>query len=472
MKRFFIFFCLLFFTTRIFAQQFSQYNTGTLFDSFENPSQRSFIPDSSREFAFNFFIPNGDANFSLTGNAQQTLKNRAFNSQYNNQFLQIGSGDKFNYVNANVNAYVVMFKLFSSLSGNEELGFSAQFRGDGSGAFTDESLALFNGSASFKNDSYNNIFDSHYRYQIYNQFGFTYREEISKEFAFGIKLAYLYGIANQSVVVNQSHITFDKTADSASLSLSGTDRKTGLSNGNPFYNPGASVSIGTTYKTEDGFIIQANIKDLGFIHWNKYVKDYSFDDTQTIDSLTTSKRENNVYNAINNAITKGFALTSPYTTPIDGHAELSASKIFWLDDDYIVKYSPTLIASKELFYSGFTGALVNPVQYKNDVLTLTASYDDMMLFKFGAQFMIKSPNAEFFIGSDRIFQTGRMALAALKDQNQINETGNFTGADIFIGFSMKFGSVIEHPLNSNIIPMGTKGFIGRLWSHIFASSEE
>jgi hypothetical protein len=55
---------------KIFAQRFSQYHTNTLYDSFENPAQRAFIPDSSKKYAFNLFIPNFSSDVYLTGNAQ------------------------------------------------------------------------------------------------------------------------------------------------------------------------------------------------------------------------------------------------------------------------------------------------------------------------------------------------------------------------------------------------------------------
>ena len=65
-----IFFLLLSSAVKIFAQQFSQYNTGTLYDSFENPSQRAFIPDSSKQYAFNLLIPNFNGNFTFSGDEQ------------------------------------------------------------------------------------------------------------------------------------------------------------------------------------------------------------------------------------------------------------------------------------------------------------------------------------------------------------------------------------------------------------------
>src|ERR1700743_3316632 len=109
MKNFLLVFFFLLFTVRGFSQQFSQYNTGTLYDSFENPSQRSFVPDTSTKYAFNFIIPNFNADFYLTGEPQSSLVDRAFGGKYNNSALQIGN-NKYNNVNINVNAYALMFK--------------------------------------------------------------------------------------------------------------------------------------------------------------------------------------------------------------------------------------------------------------------------------------------------------------------------------------------------------------------------
>src|SRR5947209_596088 len=136
MKKFILIFCLLFIAVKGISQQFSHYNTGTLYDSFENPSQRAFIPDSSRAFSSNFFIPNFDANFLLTGNAQASLVSRAFGSSYNNAALQIGSGN-YNHTTTYANAYLLMVKMFASLNGDEEIGFFINTKGEGRGAFTD-----------------------------------------------------------------------------------------------------------------------------------------------------------------------------------------------------------------------------------------------------------------------------------------------------------------------------------------------
>src|SRR5258708_39933400 len=132
MKKLLLFLFLSLFSVKIFAQQFSLYNTGTLYDSFENPSQRAFVPDTSKMYAFNF-LPNLNASFLLTGDAQASLVSRMFGSKYNNAALLIGSG-KYNYANINANAYALMFKTFASLQGDEEVGFFLETRAEGRGA--------------------------------------------------------------------------------------------------------------------------------------------------------------------------------------------------------------------------------------------------------------------------------------------------------------------------------------------------
>jgi hypothetical protein len=462
-----------------FSQQFSQYNTGTLYDSFENPAQKTFTIDSSKMFASNFLLPNFNMNFYLSGNGQDAFKSRVFNSYYNTAALQIGSG-KNNYLNINANFYSIMFKMFSSFSGNEELGFSVNTKVEARGIVSDETIALLNGPTNFPNNNYANVFNDNFHLQAYHQIGFTYREQVDKRLAIGIKFSALSGISYDETDVYQSNISFNKAADAGTISMRGVSYSSGSAGKSfaqsflpTFLNPGASISLGTTYRTRDGFTLQGNIKDLGFIHWNNSSAVYNFNNfgsPVTIKGLSTPFREDSIYNKVH-YITRTNPTTTGFTTPTNGLVEISASRSYWLDYDNQFKFSPTLIASKELFYTGFTAALVTPVQYQNYSVTLTSSYSDLKLFDFGGQFMIKSPNGEFFIGSERLFQTGSLIASAFSPKTAQNQTystpAGFTGADFFIGFSVKFGPIIEPPMNSNHVPNGEKGLIGRMFDRIF-----
>lgn len=474
MKKYLFFLFLLFFTVKIFAQQFSQYNTGTLYDSFENPAQKGFITDSSKMFASNFLVPNIDANFFLSGNSQTTLKSRAFLNKYNNAALLINQG-KNNQINANVNAYWIMFKMFASFNGDQEMGISAQTKIETRGLYSDESIALFNGTQSFNNGSYDNVFHDNFLYQAYNQISFTYKEKFNKQFSFGMKLGLLLGVHYQKLNITNSSVVFDKVLDAANLALAGTYQESYVPGNTSqtrdflptFRNPGASITIGAMFKTEDKFTLQANIKDMGFIHWSSLSSVYNYNNSAIIRGLSTAAREDSIYRKVSSIVHNNGVVKS-FNTPVNGRAELSVMKSFWLDDDKMFKYSPTLIASKELFYPGFTGALVNPIQYKKYNLTLITTYDDLKIFNLGAQFMLQTPNFEFFIGSDKIAQTGSFFYQGLS--KNVSSNGSFSGSDFFLGFSLKFGPIIEHPMNASSIPGGEKGFLSRFFGRLFKTN--
>ena len=469
---------LLFFTVKIFAQQFSQYNTNTLYDSFENPSQRVFIPDSSKQFAFNLFVPNLSAMFQITGDAQASLKSRYFLNKYNNAALRVDSG-RFNHVNLNVNVYWIMAKMFTSLNGDEELGFSAQTKAEGRGLISDESIAILNGVGSFLNaTSGANIFNGNYYFQTYHQVSLTYREKINKQFAFGVKLSALLGIQYSNLNVQSSNGIIDFINNEAAMTLQGRYYGAYIPGGNvnasdylpTLRNPGAAISIGSSYRTEDGFFIQGNVKDLGFIHWSSRSDVYNFNNGTLIQGLATTTREDSVYNGIKR-ISHHNPTEESFTTNINSKAELSVNKKFWLDDNKEFKYSPTLIASKDFFDPGFVAALVNPVQYKEYTVTATATYNDLKVFAIGGQFMYKTPDFEVFFGSDELYQSIGLLRDAIKSPTAYTQNSSFTGASFYLGFALKFGPVVEHPMNSSSIPDGEKGFLGRLIGRWFKTTD-
>ncbi|RFZ90787.1 hypothetical protein D0C36_17695 [Mucilaginibacter conchicola] len=473
MNRFLLVVCFLFISATTFGQQFSQYNTGTLFDSFENPAQTNFIPDSSRYISFNFLVPNFGSNFFLTGHGQVPLKTRAFTGRYVNTNLTLDKGD-FSRANVDANTYLLMLRIFKSLDGDQEMGFSVQTRAEGKGIFTDQTLLLLNGAGAFQDGVPYNDLNNSYRYQAYHQISFAYREKFSKQFSFGFKLSALLGIQYQRLNINSSYLQFDNAADNAYLGLQGNYRISytpGKFSGHDllpnFRNPGASISIGTRLQTRDNFVIQANIKDLGFIHWYNRSTESVFNDIQEVPAVSEPRLEDKLYK-ISHDIVRSADRQTGFTTPTNAKFELSANKSYWLDNEMQLKYSPTLIVQKELFYDGYTAALSNPIQYKNFTGTFVASYNNYKLLNAGLQFMVRSPNAEFFIGSDRLLQSASLAGAAGKSESQIAKAGSFSGADFFMGFSLKFGHVIEHPLNTSVIPIGDRpGLLRRMWNGIW-----
>jgi hypothetical protein len=477
MKKFLLVSCLFIISIHAFPQQFSHYNTGTLYESFENPSVKTFTPDSSRHIAFNFLIPNFDGNFYATGDAQVPLKSRFYLGYYNTSPLQVGH-QKYNYVAGNFNAYTIMLKLFTSLEGNVEVGFFTKTTAESRGIFSDESVAIFNGPGKFSNSStWPNVFNDKGTYQIYHQAGLTYREQVDKQLSIGFKLSLLMGAEYGSLKINSSNIVFDTANNKANLSLAGR-YQTGGGPGQfsardflpTFRNPGAAVSMGISYITENHITVQANLKDLGFIHWDNKSSTKDFDESGTINNLTGIHREDSIYKTAKRVVNNTTAVIGPFTTAVNGKAEISASKNYYFGDENQFTYAPTLIGSKSVIYTDFSAAMLNKFQIKNYSITVMGSYDNLRLFSAGGQFMIKSPNAEFFIGSERLLQSARYGAAVLGKSSQVNYMGAYTGGDIYLGFSLKFGSIIEHPMNASTIPLGEKGFFGRLYNRLFKTN--
>lgn len=483
MKKCLLICCLFLITIKAFGQQFALYNSGTLYDSFENPSQRAFIPDTSKQFAFNFLIPNFGANFLFSGHGQQALITRVFHSYYNTANLVTGAGN-FNHIKANANDYIFMFKVYTSEDGDQEMGVALNTRLEGRGIATDESISFFNGFTKFPQNTYANIFNDNYQVQAYHQLSFTYKERIDKRLSVGFKLSALAGIYYNQMNINQSSVSFNRTQDQARLSLTGDYRASDQKNESTFdqvfpifVNPGAAISLGVTYLDHNGFKWQGNIKNLGFISWSSRSHTNTFAGTALINNFSSSEREGIIKYSLDSLRQSGQSSHS-FVSATNALLELSVNRTYWLDDVGNIKFSPTLIGSKELCYNGFTAALNAPVQFGKHSVALTSTYDELKLFNLGLQYILKADNAEFYIGSERLFATGSFVNAALKNgqgpQVQVKTPLKpYTGMDFYIGASFKFGRMVEHRMNSSGIgPAGEdRGFLGRVWHGLFDKSD-
>ncbi|MEO6149537.1 MAG: DUF5723 family protein [Mucilaginibacter sp.] len=467
MKKTLLLFCLLLCTANIFAQQFAQYNTETVYDSFENPSQRSFIRDTTKMLAFNFFFPSFTTNGFLGGNIQETLINRLANDTYDNNSLQIGAG-RFSHVKLNVNAYLFMFKIYTSQKGDQELGFSMKLVGEGRASVTDETVALFNGARDFPLDNYSGVFNSSGFAQVYQQYGVSYREKVSPKLALGFKINALLGVEQHNLRITQSDLTIDRTANIASFAAKGSYYKTGRSIIG-IKNPGLSVSLGGSYQYDNGIILQSNIKDLGFIYWGANPSKVTVNGFTEIRDFTSAQSEKNVDSQLSGLINRGVTSEKGFFSKTNGIIEASLSKRVWLDDMHRFRAFPTFILQKEIFYNSLTAVLMSHFQYNKLNVTVTSTYDNRNLFSLGTQFMYKASNFEVFIGSERLLQS--TSLAQQIRSGNIKSNGAYTGYDVFMGMAFKFGNPIESPANSSTVPMGSDGpgFLGRIYNKIFRS---
>ncbi|MBC7912933.1 MAG: hypothetical protein H7Y07_02320, partial [Pyrinomonadaceae bacterium] len=256
-----------------YAQQYALYNTRTLFDAFENPSQKAFIPDSSKKYAFNFFVPNLSFSSEFKGNmpAQTTLKKILFKRIFDASNLINTSG--MNNFYADQNTYLVMLRIFGNVYLNSEKGFAWQIKTDIRGTVSNETLAILHNSNLFTSGTpYEDVLNNSLNGISYHQFSFSYRENYSKRLGLGIKLSYLSGIGYSSLSMDKSEVLVDQLNNTYDVSLKGKYRTNILLNdpGDKIIqpgikNPGLAIGISANYKLHRGWYLLGNLKDLGFI---------------------------------------------------------------------------------------------------------------------------------------------------------------------------------------------------------------
>jgi hypothetical protein len=450
MAKRYLFICILLFSaTQLRAQQYGLFNTKTLFDAFENPAQKAFVLDSSRQFASNFLLPYFGLNAANKGDSKYTLSDLINSSTYNTDNILIGNNNR-NKLFQSSNIYLLTFRMFQSYKYNKELGFSWQVRSDVFADYTNESLVIFGDYNRFTN-SQNSLFNSNGFGQSYHQFSVTYRENLTKRLALGAKLSLLSGITYNKVDITNSSLTINPETDDLTVGLTGNYQSSFLRgkelNKNSFLpnfkNPGMSVSLGTTYTSRSGVFIMANIKDLGFIKWNKQSHAINVNSSvtvgrETIDAADTNYiNTNTLENELENLFIKSDRQKSFYT-PTNAKADFMISRKFSF-------YTPSLIVSKNLFYQGGDAAFVNKFNYNEFSLSLSPTYNMNGFMMLGTQGMYQTPNFEFFMGSDNLLKS-----ATLGKRATVN-TGYY-GASFYMGLGIKFGYVVEHPQNSSYMP--------------------
>lgn len=466
MKKLLLAITLIHLSSTLFAQ-FSLYNSRTLYDAFENPSQKAFYADSSRKYAFNFLIPTVSASSAFIGPGQSALKSLVFGGRYDASELSIGNNE-VNTLVATSNTYVAMFRIFRAVRYNREAGFAWQIRSDGRIRVTNETLAIFDNYRLFGSSAYENIFNNSGISQSYHQFSFSYREDFNKRLGLGIKLSLLSGITYNKLDIDESALNTDRGADSFSLSMQGrfrsnfkVDKFDNTAFIPTFKSPGLAITASANYKLRGGWYLLANLKDIGVIKWSKDSYNYEFGYTIPFSNASGPNNAKRLRDQISGSINRAEERRG-FTTFINGKAEVLLNKD-------IGSYQPNLIFSKNLFYTGTDVALINNYKLKNYVFTLSAAYNTNKYFQAGGQLMIKSPNTEFFIGSDQLFKTYQSARGVI---NKSTDSGNgYTGASAYLGFAVKFGRDMEHQANANTIPGFSRydreedgGFLKRLFT--------
>ncbi|MFM6953846.1 MAG: DUF5723 family protein [Sphingobacteriaceae bacterium] len=446
----FILLCCLAFANTSTAQV-SLSNSRTLFDSFDNPAQKAFYTDSSKQFAFNFFFPTVSFSGSASGAAITTLKGIVFSNLNDSGNLPI-DGKKYTHFASNTNVYLLSFKWFKRVKYQQEAGFSWQIRNDSWARVSNPSFSIFDTFNRFSNNNYHDIFNNKGYQQTFHQFAFTYRENYTKTVGLGVKLSLLSGIAYSGAKITSSDISINHVSNSFTASYIANFRSTIVKDSAinrailpTFKNPGLAFTTSANFQLKKGWMLLANVKDLGFIHWNKSgTKVYRINKSITINNANAANSDERLADSIENTLKASKYQKEGFYTPINGKLEVLVSKNFGA-------YHPNVLLSKNIWYPGGQATLINNFFLKNHVLSLTPSYNFLKFMNMGGQYLYKTPNFEFFIGSDQLFQTIQFAKGAINSDASAVK-GNGLSAGFYMGLSAKIGRLMEHPLNANRIP--------------------
>lgn len=431
----------------IFAQHISLYHTGTQYDAFENPVQQSFIKDYSRKYAINLF-PHLSGFINFKGDAETSFKKLLINGGFYDLGITNVGGNNVNYVNGDINTYLFTYRIFRTADYNRELGFVLQFKSEGEGNITNETLAIFDSYKNFPSGNYTNPFNSNGINQSYWQLGVTYRENYNDRWGFGAKLSLLNGTTYNKLDITESNLNVNQNTSFTTRFIGSYDTNFGFENLTykqllpNLKNIGGALSLAASYKTKNDFYFTANLKDLGFIRWGKKSYLYNFDSEVTIlnpDSANSSKR---LFDALRDDV-ENSQIQKSFVSKVNTKAEFAASKDF----DF---YKPVFVVSKSLFNNQGQIGLLNNFKKNAFVFSFNAIYDLQTKLNFGSQIMIKSPNAEFYLGSEHLFPTYYLTKSYITKNENIGR-GNPKG-DFYIGINVKFGPKMQNIGTADEIP--------------------
>ncbi len=445
------------FSPLVWAQQYGLFNTRTIFDGFENPAQKTFVLDSSRKYASNFFLPNLGFNVANKGNSDFVRK-MINEGTFNMQDLPL-RGSEINAAYQTTNIYLLTLRIFQSYKFQKEMGFAWQVRTDAHVNYTNETLAILDNYKRFtpyEDEDFTNAFNNKGYAQSYHQFSFTYRENLNKRLAFGAKVSLLSGITYNKLNIVESYFNPGSASHPLQASLNGTYKASFLEKEDisrkdaipTFKNPGLSFSLGTSYTSKSGVFLMANVKDLGFIKWAKsayYNKFNNMDDPILITDPQTSA--SSIEKQISNIATENEEHKS-FLTPTNAKVDFMVSKSFSIT--YPFSYTPGLIVSKNLFYKGGDAAFVNKFKYNGISLSAIPTYNFNGIFLMGLQGMYQTPNFEVFLGSDNLFKTVTQVNGLIQQDQTIGS--GYNGASFYMGIGIKFGNTVNHPQNSSYMP--------------------
>jgi hypothetical protein len=259
--------------------------------------------------------------------------------------------------------------------------------------------------------------------QSYWQFNINYRQKYNDQWAYGGKVGLIDGISYNKIDIKSSDLAINMLANSYTTnfvgkytSSFGTDTLKIKQLFPDLKNLGLSFSGGISYTNKKGYYFSANIKDLGFIHWNKSSVKYSYNDAITITNASASNADDRFYTAFSNIANNNPVNKSFYSA--------------------LNTYMPVFVISKSTFRNDGQIGLLNNFKWNILNLGINPIYDFNSGLNLGTQLMLKSPNMEFYIGSEALKPTQNLIKGYYKQDETIGD--KTPRASFYLGLTLKF----------------------------------
>lgn len=431
----------------LFPQNVSLNHSGTQFDGFENPVQQSFQKDLSRKYAFTL-LPHLSGFINFKGNEETAFKKFLFSRTFSQTNTANLGQQQTNQLNGAANIYLANYRIFLTRDYNRELGFSLQLRNEGNADLTDETFVILDNYKKFTKSDYENPFNSNAYNQAYWQLGATYRENYNNKWAFGAKASLLNGLVYNKIDVSSSHFSANPD-NSYTAKLTGSYLssfgfgKLDLTRLIPnLKNLGFALSLASSYQTKSGYYFSVNLKDMGFIHWSKNTPNYNFDSEITVTNPNAPNSSSALFDQLRNDVNSS-EIKKSFISKIDTKVEFAASKEFGF-------YKPVFVYSKSIFNPQGQFALINNFRRSAFVFSINPIYDLLTKLNLGSQIMVKSPNMEFYMGTEQIFPTYYLSKSYLTKNDNIGKSN--PRASFYVGINVKFGSKVQNIANADDIP--------------------
>ena len=95
-------------------------------------------------------------------------------------------------------------------------------------------------------------------------------------------------------------------------------------------------------------------------------------------------------------------------------------------------------------------AFVNTFSHNSFSASITPAYNLNQIFMVGVQAMYKTPNFEFFLGSDNINKSVDLGRTINNADGPVG-TG-YNGGSFYMGLGIQFGRTVNHPMNLSTMP--------------------